>query len=183
VTDLRNDAVLIGLYHRKYARSEPQVARAVTFITASRGCSICGSGPVSDRILPLPCLRASSCAAPCWTSPSKVRRGMAFGGVRRDDAITDKSLVATTRMPVAPVVVPRSGSRLLDKASRRAERDPDQKKQHCDKAAHGEALLFMRSRVGNYICRPNYGRGFTMPRFRAICAECVDVTPVFFRPN
>jgi hypothetical protein len=53
-------------------------------------------------------------------------------------AITYKSLVAPTWMPVAPVVVPRSGSGLLDKASRRAERDPDQKKQHCDKAAHGE---------------------------------------------
>jgi hypothetical protein len=120
-------------------RSEPQNAQAETFITASRGCSICGSGPVSHRILPLQ--RHSSAImrnAPAGRHLQMSSGEWRFGGVRRDAAITDKSLVAPTWMPVAPVVVPRSGSGLLDKASRRAERDPDQKKQHCDKAAHGE---------------------------------------------
>jgi hypothetical protein len=34
---------------------EPQIAQAVTLIMASRGCSILGSGTLSQRISPLPC--------------------------------------------------------------------------------------------------------------------------------
>jgi hypothetical protein len=36
-------------------RSEPQIAQAVTLMTASRECSIFGSGTVSQRMLPFPC--------------------------------------------------------------------------------------------------------------------------------
>src|SRR5215208_7973895 len=39
----------------KIWRSEPQIAQAVTFMMASRGCSIFGSGTVSQRRSFLPC--------------------------------------------------------------------------------------------------------------------------------
>ena len=37
------------------ARSEPQMAQAVTLMTASRACWIFGSGTVSTRTSPFPC--------------------------------------------------------------------------------------------------------------------------------
>src|SRR3954453_7743832 len=67
-------------------RSEPQIAQAVTLMIASRGCSIFGSGTVSQRMLPLPChastfMRQSLAA----TSYPNVGTGPAF---LHNDAIT-----------------------------------------------------------------------------------------------
>jgi hypothetical protein len=54
--------------------------------------------------------------------------------------------VAATWMPITPVIVPRAGSRLLNDASRHAERNSDQE-QDGDGLAHGEAPFCSCNRV------------------------------------
>ncbi len=50
----------IAAFHARHhavieMQAEPQIAQAVTLMSASRGCSILGSGTVSQRMSPLPC--------------------------------------------------------------------------------------------------------------------------------
>ena len=47
-------ASIEGMTPLKIWRSDPQIAHAVTLMMASRGCSMRGSGTVSQRISPLP---------------------------------------------------------------------------------------------------------------------------------
>ncbi len=51
--------IMPGMTPSYRCRSEPQIAHAVTLMMASRGCSILGSGTVSQRMSFLPCQQSA----------------------------------------------------------------------------------------------------------------------------